>query len=100
LDSEQKAWSFFSQLSVQLIDRLQQEWVDGHLTSLREEHKRFDKRCAEHESARLRHLALKKLSKREVVERSFGDLRVARQGADEARYELGRRLSEVRLEVG
>ena len=88
------------QLSVQLIERLQQDWVDGHLANLREEHKRFDKRCVEHESARVKHLTLKKLSKREVVERSFGDLTVARQGADEARYDLGRRLTEVGLLLG
>jgi hypothetical protein len=40
-------------------------------------------------------LALRKLAKRDVVERSFSDLAAARQGADEARYDLGRRLTEV-----
>jgi hypothetical protein len=54
------------------------------------------RRCSEHESARLKHLALKKVTRREVLERSSSELAAARIAADEARFELARHMNEVR----
>lgn len=55
------------------------------------------RRCSDHESARLRHLALKKVTKRDVLDKSAAELSVARQAADESRYELARHLNTVGL---
>jgi Arf-GAP/coiled-coil/ANK repeat/PH domain-containing protein len=55
------------------------------------------RRCSEHESARLKHLALKKVTRREVLERSSSELAAARIAADEARFELARHMNEVCL---
>jgi hypothetical protein len=52
-------------VDVSLCAYLQEGWLDG-LTSAREDIKRHDKRAAEAESARMKYLALKRLTKKEV----------------------------------
>eukprot|EP00878_Enallax_costatus_P041785 GHUV01048671.1.p1 GENE.GHUV01048671.1~~GHUV01048671.1.p1 ORF type:complete len:252 (+),score=78.86 GHUV01048671.1:281-1036(+) len=81
-----------------MIDVLQQTWLDGHLAVLREEVRKYEKRCNDHEGARLKHLALKKVTKRDVIDKSAAELSVARQAADEARYELARHLNTVEVQ--
>ncbi|KAF6255304.1 hypothetical protein COO60DRAFT_231019 [Scenedesmus sp. NREL 46B-D3] len=78
-----------------MIEVLQQVWLDGHLATVREEVRKYEKRCSEHESARLKHLALKKVTRREVLERSSSELAAARIAADESRFELAGHLNEV-----
>jgi hypothetical protein len=48
----------------------------------------------------VRHQSLKKLTKREVLEKSHADLATARCGEEEARFELARKLTEVGAFVG
>jgi hypothetical protein len=45
----------------------------------------------------VKHQSLKKLTKREVLERSHADLAAARCGEEEGRFDLARRLTEVEL---
>jgi hypothetical protein len=52
-------------VDVSLCAYLQEGWLDG-LNSAREEIKRHDKRAVEAESARMKYLALKRLTKKEV----------------------------------
>ncbi|WIA33951.1 hypothetical protein OEZ86_007046 [Tetradesmus obliquus] len=80
-----------------MIEVLQQVWLDGHLATVREEVKKYEKRCSEHETARLKHLALKKVTRRDVLERSSSELAAARIAADEARFELARHMNEVEV---
>ena len=43
----------------------------------------------------MKHQSLKKLTKRDVLERSHADLATARRAEEEERFELARRLAEV-----
>lgn len=86
-----------AQIEGGILEHLQRVWLDGALAALREERKKYDKRCAEHEAARVKYLALKKLTKRDVLEKSFGELAASRVAADEARFDLARRLNEVMI---
>ncbi|KAI8476669.1 MAG: hypothetical protein J3K34DRAFT_455561 [Monoraphidium minutum] len=86
-----------TQLDLGLIERVQKDWVEGALAESREERRKYDRRAAEYEAARMKHQSLKKQTKREVLERSHTELAIARCGEEEARFDLARRLSEVEL---
>jgi len=86
-----------TQLDLGLIERLQQDWLDGVLQAQREEKRRYDRRAADYDAARVKHQALKKLTKREVLERSHAELAAARRGEEEGRFDLARKLTEVEL---
>ncbi|GBF92752.1 hypothetical protein Rsub_05121 [Raphidocelis subcapitata] len=86
-----------TQLDLGLIERLQKDWLEGTLAAQREERRRHDRKAAEYDAARVKHQALKKVTKREVLERSHSDLAAARCAEEAARFDLARRIAEVEL---
>lgn len=54
------------QVDVSLCAYLQEAWLDGFLATAREDIRKYDKKSAEHESARMKYLALKRVTKKEV----------------------------------
>ncbi|KIY97426.1 ADP-ribosylation factor GTPase-activating protein AGD4, partial [Monoraphidium neglectum] len=86
-----------TQLDLGMIERVQKDWMEGVLAAARDERRKYDRKASDYESARVRHQSLKKLTKREVLEKSHADLATARCGEEEARFELARKLTEVEL---
>mmetsp|Transcript_31543 Transcript_31543/g.70205 ORF Transcript_31543/g.70205 Transcript_31543/m.70205 type:complete len:908 (+) Transcript_31543:167-2890(+) len=90
--------SYFDLLKIQmdyLSDQLQTSWAEGLLGSVRDCYKHYEKRQSDMEDVQAKYLSLKKSSKRDVVERTAQELASAKVYAEEARFEVARKLTEM-----
>ncbi|GFR41891.1 hypothetical protein Agub_g2678, partial [Astrephomene gubernaculifera] len=90
--------TYFDLLKIQIefaADQLSSEWLGELLVGAREAHRVFERSSGDLEEAAGRCLALKKGTKREVLDRAHAELSTARLVAEEARFDVARRLSCV-----
>ncbi|KAG2454953.1 hypothetical protein HYH02_000780 [Chlamydomonas schloesseri] len=90
--------SYFDLLKIQIefaADQISAEWLDDLLVGARDSHRAFERSSADLEDAASRALALKKGTKREVLDKASGELATARLVAEEARFDVARRLAAV-----
>ncbi|CAD7705321.1 unnamed protein product [Ostreobium quekettii] len=80
-----------------LVEPLKNEWMGQLCTDVCEEKKQLDKKTAAYDFAKLKYLGLRKVTKKEVVKRTEEELNKAKAEADEARYCMARKLTEVEL---
>ncbi|GAX79042.1 hypothetical protein CEUSTIGMA_g6482.t1 [Chlamydomonas eustigma] len=90
--------SYFELLKIQMdymSDQLQTTWVDGMFNTVKESHKQYEKRQSDMEEAESKYLGLKKTAKKEVAEKLHSELRAARIFAEEARFDVARKMTEM-----
>ncbi|EFJ48703.1 hypothetical protein VOLCADRAFT_117454, partial [Volvox carteri f. nagariensis] len=90
--------SYFDLLKIQIEfagDQLSSEWLDELLAAARDSHRAYERSTSELEDTAGRCLALKKGTKREVLDRASAELAAARLVAEEARFDVARRLATV-----
>lgn len=87
--------NLFHQMVDNLVDPLRFEWVSQLCSDVCEEKKHLDKKTSSYDFAKLKYLGLRKLTKKEVVKKTEEELSKAKDEADEARYSIARKLTEV-----
>ncbi|KAG2497400.1 hypothetical protein HYH03_004555 [Edaphochlamys debaryana] len=90
--------TYFDLLKIQIefaADQISAEWLDDLLVGARESHRAFERAAGDAEDAAGRCLALKKGTKREVLDRAAAEMAAARAVAEEARFDVARRLTAV-----
>ena len=87
--------NLFCQMIDNLVEPLRFEWVNQLCHDVCEEKKHLDKKTAAYDFAKLKYLGLRKVTKKEVVKKTEEELNKAKEEADEARYSIARKLTEV-----
>jgi len=80
-----------------LVEPLRNEWVGQLCTDVCEEKKHLDKKTTAYDLAKTKYLGLRRVTKKDVVKRTEEELSRAKGEADEARYCVARKLTEVEL---
>ncbi|GLC42564.1 hypothetical protein PLESTM_001351200 [Pleodorina starrii] len=90
--------SYFDLLKIQIefaADQISSEWLDELLVAARDSHRAFERSTGELEDATAKALALKRGTKRELLDRAASEASAARLVAEEARFDVARRLAAV-----
>lgn len=83
------------QMEVMVCEFIQKGWIEGQLQGAKEARKHYDKKLSECDSSRMKYLALKKVTKKETLEKAQAEVAATRVFAEAARFLLAKKLSEV-----
>ncbi|GLI59448.1 hypothetical protein VaNZ11_001273 [Volvox africanus] len=90
--------SYLDLLKIQIefaADQISAEWLDDLLVAARDSHRTFERSSSDLEDVTAKCLALKKGTRREVLDKATAELAAARLVAEEARFDVARRLAAV-----